>query len=70
MNNIQEVEVVIKPDGTVEAKVRGVQGPTCLAETKELERYLGGQVSFREHTAEYNQDPQSVQNADRQGLGD
>jgi hypothetical protein len=70
VNNIQEVDVTIKPDGTVEVKVRGAQGPTCLALTKDLERYLGGQVSFREHTAEYQQDARSVQDSDRMKLGE
>jgi hypothetical protein len=70
MNNIQEVDVTIKPDGTVEVKVRGAQGPTCLALTKDLERYLGGQVSFREHTVEYNQEEQRTQDSDRMKLGE
>ena len=70
MDNVQEVDVTIKPDGTVEVKVRGVQGPTCLALTKEMERYLGGQVAFREHTAEYQQDAQGTSDSDRMKLGE
>jgi hypothetical protein len=70
MNNIQEVDVTIKPDGMVEVKVRGAQGPACLSLTKELERYLGGQVSHREHTAEYHQEEQRTQDSDRLKLGE
>jgi hypothetical protein len=70
MGDIQEIEVVIKPDGTVEVKVRGVQGPACLAVTKEMERYLGGRVSHREHTAEYSHVAQSAQESDRLKLGE
>jgi len=70
MGDIQEIDVIIKPDGTVEVKVRGVQGPACLAVTKEMERYLGGRVSHREHTAEFYQNAQGVQESDRLKLGE
>jgi len=70
MGDIQEIDVIIKPDGTVEVKVRGAQGPTCLDLTKEMERYLGGQVAHREHTADYSQVAESVQESDRLKLGE
>jgi hypothetical protein len=70
MGDIQEIDVIIKPDGAVEVKVRGAQGPACLDLTKEMERYLGGQVSHREHTAEYHQDAQSAGDSDRLRLGE
>ena len=53
MSGVEEVEVTIHPDGRVEVKVRGVEGRACLAATKKLEQYLGGQVT-RELTDEYH----------------
>lgn len=41
---IQEVEIVIEPDGRVRVDVRGVKGPACLAITGPLEQALGGAV--------------------------
>lgn len=34
---LEEIEVVIAPDGTVRIEVRGVNGPACLAATADLE---------------------------------
>ena len=50
MSSLQEIDVTIRPDGSVEVHVRGVAGPACLALTKKLEQYLGGRVVTREHT--------------------
>ncbi|HUH00893.1 MAG TPA: DUF2997 domain-containing protein [Kofleriaceae bacterium] len=55
MSGVEEIEVTIHPDGRVEVQVRGVQGPGCVAATKKLEQYLGGNVS-RELTDEYSAD--------------
>lgn len=52
MSGVEEIEVTIHPDGRVEIKVRGVEGPACLTATKKLEKYLGGSGS-RELTDEY-----------------
>lgn len=49
---LQEIEVVIDPDGATRIKVRGVGGPGCLDVTEALEAALGGQVVAREMTAE------------------
>jgi len=57
MNEIQEVEIVIGPDGRIQLEVRGVKGPACLDLTRDLERYLGGRVTRREPTAEHQQRP-------------
>lgn len=57
MPELQEVEVFIRPDGTVELKVRGVKGPRCREITAGLERALGGAVVSCEPTAEYNEVP-------------
>ncbi len=55
MNGLQEIEVIIKPDGKVEVLVRGVRGASCRELTRELERYLGGRVVQRRHTDEYRE---------------
>ncbi len=49
---VQTIEVVINPDGTVRIEVQGVNGPACLEVTKDLEAVLGGQVVARELTCE------------------
>jgi hypothetical protein len=49
---LQEIEVVIDPDGTTRIEVRGVAGPSCLSVTESLESVLGGEVVSREMTAE------------------
>lgn len=49
---VQEIEVVIDPDGTTRIEVRGVNGPACLDVTADLESALGGEVVTREMTAE------------------
>lgn len=53
MNDIQEVEVVIAPDGGVEIKVNGVKGEGCLAVTEEMLSLLGQELQHRELTDEY-----------------
>jgi len=55
MSEIQEIEVILKPDGTVKVEVRGVKGEKCLALTEELEKLLGGGVVERVHTDEFSQ---------------
>ncbi len=54
MSNIQEVQVTIGADGTVEVHVTGAKGDTCLELTKRMEQYLGGRVTERELTAEFD----------------
>lgn len=48
----QQIEFVIRPDGTVDEKVTGVQGPACEDITRAIEDALGI-VSERKHTASY-----------------
>jgi hypothetical protein len=48
----QEIEFVIKPDGTVEERVVGVNGPECEQITASIEDALG-EVTKRERTADY-----------------
>ena len=54
----QEIEFVIKPDGTVEERVTGVSGPDCEKVTEAIERALGD-VTKREHTSDYYDESQS-----------
>jgi len=69
MSAIQEIEVIIRPDGQVEFQVRGVQGGSCVELTRELERYLGGRVSHREHTEEHRQQPLREESTERNRVG-
>jgi len=52
MSGPQEIEFIIKPDGTVEEIVRGVSGPDCEALTSGIEDALG-EVDKRERTGDY-----------------
>lgn len=58
----QEIEIVIKPDGTVEEKVTGVSGPDCEKVTEAIERALGDVVK-RDHTPDYYNQSQSTDEA-------
>ncbi len=46
------MSVTIRPDGTVEVHVAGIDGMACLAETADLVQLLGGGVEAQELTAE------------------
>lgn len=48
----QEIEFIIKPDGTVEETVTGVNGPDCEAITKDIEQALG-KVTDRKRTGDF-----------------
>jgi hypothetical protein len=50
--DIQEVELIINPNGQVEISVRGVKGTACLEITKSLEAALGNHLVERKMTAE------------------
>ena len=54
----QEIEFVIKPDGTVEERVMGVSGPDCEKVTEAVEKALGD-VTKRERTSDYYDQSQS-----------
>ncbi|MWA07313.1 DUF2997 domain-containing protein [Actinomadura sp. LD22] len=58
----ETVEVTIKPDGSVEIHVTGVDGMACLSTTEELVTLLGGQVESQELTSEaYNVEAEEQQ---------
>jgi hypothetical protein len=69
MSGLEEVEVVIAPDGTVQVLVKGVKGPSCIDLTKEMERYLGGKVAHRRHTHEYDERPVRTDDRQRDEIG-
>ena len=46
------IEVTISPEGKVSMHVQGVEGMSCLEETRELIALLGGEVDSQELTAE------------------
>lgn len=56
MSEIQEIDVIVKPDGTVKLEVRGVKGGKCLALTEGIEELLGGAVTDRVFSDEYEQE--------------
>ena len=64
MAELQELEVVIGPDGEVVIEVKGVKGDRCLEITRPLEQLLGGEIVDRKHTDEYYQ-----QSEDQSDLG-
>jgi hypothetical protein len=65
MSEIQEIDVFVKPDGTVKIEVRGVKGEKCLALTEELEALLGGSIIERTHTEEFYEVEQQQVQSDR-----
>jgi len=61
---LQEIEVIINPNGQVSMHLSGVKGESCLAITRQLEESLGGKILQRDKTAEFYetaQDPNSLQ---------
>lgn len=64
MSEIQEIEVILKPDGTVKLEVRGVKGDKCLALTEDLEKLLGAGIVERVHTDEFHQAEQEEEQQD------
>lgn len=65
MSEIQEIDVILKPDGTVKLEVHGVKGDKCLALTEDLEKLLGARIVERTHTDEFYQAEQEEVQEDR-----
>ncbi|MBF2098765.1 MAG: DUF2997 domain-containing protein [Gloeomargaritaceae cyanobacterium C42_A2020_066] len=59
---METLEVIISPDGRVEARVSGVSGQSCLEVTASLESDLGT-VVHRELTVDYFASEASVSTA-------
>ena len=55
-----ELDIEVRPDGTVKMHVRGAKGPACMEYTKLIEQILTstGEV---EKTSEYYEPPTGVQ---------
>ena len=58
MSEIQELDVLVLPDGKVKIEVRGVKGKKCIDITSNLEAVLGGKVIMRDFTDEFHQNEQ------------
>ncbi|HOX37296.1 MAG TPA: DUF2997 domain-containing protein [Candidatus Brocadiia bacterium] len=54
MARAQRIEFIIKPDGSVEESVSGIQGPDCEKVTKPFDEALGD-IAKREKKAEFHQ---------------
>jgi hypothetical protein len=52
MGEKQQIEFVIRPDGSVEERVTGISGPDCEKVTDAIEKALG-EVTRRERTPDY-----------------
>jgi hypothetical protein len=64
MNALNEIDVFISPNGTIRVEVRGAKGKQCLSFTKEMEQLLGGRVTDRTLTDEYDQNEQDDSQSD------
>lgn len=64
MTEIQEIDVFVKPDGTVHVEVRGVKGPKCLSLTQQVENLLGSTISERLYSDEFEMTEQETQEED------
>ena len=51
--NIEQIEVIIGPDGKVHLQASGFSGNACMEATEELESLLGNQVVSRERTGSF-----------------
>jgi hypothetical protein len=49
---MEELEIVIEPDGTTRIHVKGIRGARCLDVTRRIEEALG-EVIDRKYTSEY-----------------
>lgn len=49
---LEQIEVIIEPNGKIRLQTSGFSGDECLAATDEIETLLGGQIIERERTAE------------------
>lgn len=61
-----EIEVSIRPDGSVSFEVKCAKGPSCFELTRKLEEQLG-EVIERERTPEFYQEEVQEQDQIRMG---
>lgn len=63
---LQEVEILIGPEGRVEARVSGVKGSRCVGITAEMLELLGNEVEVRDLTDEYYRQDEEQENFQEQ----
>ncbi len=56
---MEELEIVIDPDGSIQIHVKGIRGTRCREATQRLEEVLG-EVSERKYCPEYYEEPEPV----------
>ena len=61
---LEQIEVIIGPDGKIRLETSGISGDECLTATKEIETLLGNQILQRERTSE-SYDQLSVKTAEK-----
>lgn len=54
---MQELEIIIPPDGTVTVRVKGISGTGCLSATKGLEGVTGTVIQRDFSAAYYEKEP-------------
>jgi len=60
MANKQQLEFLIRPDGSIEERVTGIPGDSCEAVTEAIERALGVVVD-RQNTSDFYSAAQDVE---------
>lgn len=58
MADKQEIEIIISPDGEVKLEVKGIKGPACLPQLKQVADQIG-KTKSQNFTAEYYEKPSS-----------
>ncbi len=61
----RQVQIRIKPDGSIEAETLGLKGARCLDVLPQLETMLGALATESEYTAEYHETEQAVEEQQR-----
>jgi hypothetical protein len=65
---MEELEIIIEPDGTTRIHVKGIRGARCLDVTRRIEEELG-EVIDRKHTPEYYEESDQLVLQDRMKHG-
>jgi hypothetical protein len=61
MSELQEIVVIVAPDGTTRIEIRGINGPPCLDVIRGVGTFLGGEVLDRQYTDEFYQQANATQ---------
>jgi hypothetical protein len=65
---MEELEIVIEPDGTTRIHVKGIRGARCLDVTRKIEEELGDVID-RKYTSEYYEESDQLVLQDRTKQG-